>query len=550
MKEKILKFMMFFIFIGFTGCNDEAEIAQDPYGGGRDPFGIRLLSEPPVPDSGYPADEVVFKAEGLGDYVHGDSYDFEFYLADEKAVIVTATDTTVTIRVPDNVSTGQTFLLMQGQVFFGPAFTVLGSVSVDRDYNLFNTQKAPYGTVYDYLEYINSGNKYYYIVGEFTMLDTKQFYSIGMLDSRGNRMTHGANTPFNISAGTRGSYIDDTYTIVKERITNIDEFSDGRKLIAGNFKGFNNVTSMNNVTVLNSNLSVPTTSISFPNESGSTTNASKSNFNGGALEEVVKAFVTADQKVVAVGNITQYCSYNWAESYYNYYELEYRDVASVIRMNGSTGELDTLYRKGLTGVAGQIHDACMDKQGGIVIVGDMTGFDGRAVPNIVRIGSDGTVDDKFLANLGSGANSYINNITYNEKYGKLMITGAFTQFNGIARDGIAMLNDDGTFDAAFAPRRFEDGKPNYAKVIEEGKVVVSGTFEKYDGVYRRGFLILELDGEGLQRYNVPGKFDGQVYQVIETETTTGGNGLLLFGDFTRFNNERVRNAVMLNMDYD
>ncbi len=52
-----------------SGCEElDHSISEDPYGGGKVQFELRLLSEDPVPAKGYPGDTVVFKADGLLDY--------------------------------------------------------------------------------------------------------------------------------------------------------------------------------------------------------------------------------------------------------------------------------------------------------------------------------------------------------------------------------------------------------------------------------------------------------------------------------------------------
>ena len=50
--------------------------------------------------------------------------------------------------------------------------------------------------------------------------------------------------------------------------------------------------------------------------------------------------------------------------------------------------------------------------------------------------------------------------------------------------------------------------------------------------------------------NVPGIFQGELYKVIETRTSTNSNGLLLLGDFSRFDGNMVRNAIMIEVDYE
>src|SRR5690606_34176290 len=124
-------------------------------------------------------------------------------------------------------------------------------------------------------------------------------------------------------------------------------------------------------------------------------------------------------------------------------------------------------------------------------------------------------------NIGTGANGSITMIRYNEALGKAVIVGDFTQFNGQPRAGMAVLNKDGKLDGTFVPRSVEGGWVNFATVLSNGKIVISGSFEKYDGVSRPGFLILDADGASTQQFNVPGTFTGQLFQVVETTTTTG-----------------------------
>ena len=229
--------------------------------------------------------------------------------------------------------------------------------------------------------------------------------------------------------------------------------------------------------------------------------------------------------------------------------LDYSKVASVLRMS-RTGELDDSYRRDAQGVVGQILDACMVENDGIVIVGTFSSFDGQLVKNIVKLNAEGTLDETFMRNIGTGANGSITKIRYNKNKKKILITGEFSEFNGIPAQSVVMLNDDGTRDEIFKIGKMEGGLANFACLLDNDNIVVSGAFTKYDGVTRRGFLILGRDGKALQQFNVPGIFQGELYKVIETRTSTNSNGLLLLGDFSRFDGNMVRNAIMIEVDYE
>ena len=75
------------LLTGFSGCEElDHSISEDPYGGGKVQFDLRLLSEDPVPAKGYPGDTVVFKADGLLNYCVPEKgeYAFKFYLGEQE----------------------------------------------------------------------------------------------------------------------------------------------------------------------------------------------------------------------------------------------------------------------------------------------------------------------------------------------------------------------------------------------------------------------------------------------------------------------------------
>ena len=92
----------------------------------------------------------------------------------------------------------------------------------------------------------------------------------------------------------------------------------------------------------------------------------------------------------------------------------------------------------------------------------------------------------------------------------MMLVGSFTEYDGQERKQVVMLNSDGTLDSDFKLKEMTGGSPNFAQLIDRGKVVVSGTFTTYAGVPRNGFLILDMDGTAQQKFNVPGVFSGQL----------------------------------------
>lgn len=541
-----------------AGCDSlDNSITSNPYGGGKEPLGIRLVTDVPEPSSGYPGDTIVFKAKGLLKWCNPakDEYQFKFYLGEQAAKIVTATDTTLTVIVPHECSSGITYLVMQNQVFYGPNFPVLGKVSIDANYLLMG--KGTNDVIYDYVEkYTNVPN--YVLVGAFSNIGGLLHSGISYVDNKGN-VAASKSTNFAVSTGLlSSSFIDGD----RPYISSVSALKDGRMVISGSFSNYESsssgkfigsLTNINNIMILKANAEADTAAYLFSDvDAGKLYGTPR--LNGGTASVITRSFVTKDDKIIAVGNISQYISTAYGSSYTSSSQIT-QAVASAIRMD-DTGALDKTYRpvrsgNQYTGAAGGvISDACMDENDGVILVGNFTSFDGVPVHGIVRLDADGNVDKDFLQRIGTGANGNISVVRYNKKLKKMMLTGGFTTFAGQKRQNVAMVNGDGNLDMTFDLKGMEGGSPNYAQLIDKEKVIVSGSFTKYNGVPRSGFLILDMDGTAQQDYNVPGAFNGKLTNVIETETTIGSYGLLLLGDFSRFNGTSVRNIVMLEADFE
>lgn len=562
MKYSIGLYGVLCLLAGLSGCEElDHSISEDPYGGGKVQFGLRLLSEDPVPAKGYPGDTVVFKADGLLDYCVPEKgeYAFKFYLGEQETKILAATDTTLTVRVPDECVSSNTYLVMENQVFYGPYFPIEGNISVDKSWKLSSdvVDGIVYGAISQYGKPQNN-----YLVGGFSHLAQYEHWCIGHVNSKGE-VTRWS------SSGVKTSVFEED---VPPYINSISAFEDGRMLVSGMFSAFEvynpkngglydlaDRVYVNNIMVLRSNAHPDTTQQYIFEDAGTESNGtpirySFSKLNGGSLQPIVRSFVTSAQKIVAVGNLTQYVCNEYASSYVDS-KQRISSVASAFRMD-DCGVLDSTYRlvdrtgrySGAGG--GNITDACMDKDDGVVLVGSFTSFDGVPAPGMVRLDADGNVDHAFLENLGTGPDGNVTMVRYNKALNKMMVIGGFEHVNGQPRQQMAMLNPDGTLDGTFVPREIGGGAVNFAQLIDKEKVIVSGTFSTYGGVPRLGFLILEMDGTAQQKFNVPGTFNGQLYHVAETETTLGSYGLLLMGSFDRFNGQKANNVLMLEVNLE
>lgn len=567
----------FFMIAMLCGCESlDNSIGEDPYGGGKENLGIKLLGDDPVPSSGVPGDTILFKAQGLLGWCDptAGTYQFQMFMGGEEAKILTATDSTLTVEVPQELSSGITYIVIQNQVFYGPTFTVRGNVSMDEDYGLYKNQKLLNGTIYDVVESpIKGKTNNFYLVGQFIYsLSGIITNGIAMVDEQGNMLT---STTSDFQA--QGGFYRSSLTMTSSNSVNsLSLFEDGKMLVSGTFDGWSypsmpssgiklvgdRYLPVSNMALLDKTGVADTMQLFFSetmSRDGTNTATPVARFNGGVGQSVLRSFVTKaptadEQKVIAVGNFTQYITTNYSNTYAENIEQS-TAIGSVVRLNRD-GSLDTGYRGSgsvkYTGAeGGTVTDAYMDEDNGVVLVGTFTSFDGVPTHGIVRLTPQGDVDEDYLSNVGMGFNGRVSMIRYNSNVGKAAVVGAFTTVDGHASPYIAVIGKDGKVDKGFATRGFSGGMPTFAGIVsrQAEKLIVGGTFNSYDGIHRYGFLVLDMDGRANQDFNIPGQFIGDIQQVKEAETSIGDYGLLLVGNISMFNGKNVNDVVMLQADF-
>ena len=109
---------------------------------------------------------------------------------------------------------------------------------------------------------------------------------------------------------------------------------------------------------------------------------------------------------------------------------------------------------------------------------------GRTNYNLARLESNGTADASF--NAGSGPNDYVSSITI-QPNGLILVGGGFTVFNGQMHNRLVRLASDGSFDGT---ANFGLGANNFISAIAlqdfDGKIVVGGAFTEFDSQVRIG----------------------------------------------------------------
>lgn len=105
---------------------------------------------------------------------------------------------------------------------------------------------------------------------------------------------------------------------------------------------------------------------------------------------------------------------------------------------------------------------------------------------LLTFGQAGSVDPTF--SIGAGPNAEVRTVATRSD-NKIIITGLFTAVDGVARNGAAQLNADGSIDLTVVPEAGIDE----VKVQTDGKILIRGSFSTYGGVPRPGLARLNAN---------------------------------------------------------
>lgn len=226
----------------------------------------------------------------------------------------------------------------------------------------------------------------------------------------------------------------------------------------------------------------------------------------------------------------------------------------IARLN-TDGTLDATFDPGSG--PGAFNVACITVQpdGKILVGGGFFSFSGASASMIVRLNADGSVDPGF--NTGTGADWIVFSIAV-QPDGKILLGGNFDTFNGLPRSGITRLNADGSQDLAFNPgsglSTTGPAKTINAFALQpDGRIVIAGQFSSYNGTARNCIARINADGSIDPTFN-PGT--GATNGDIDDMVRQADGKLVIGGTFTHYNGNfrprftRVNNDGSLDMGFN
>lgn len=194
----------------------------------------------------------------------------------------------------------------------------------------------------------------------------------------------------------------------------------------------------------------------------------------------------------------------------------------------------------------------LDANGKILIGGFFTAYNATAVNRIARLSADGVLDGTF--NIGTGFNGGVYTIKVLSD-GKIMVGGAFTSFNGTNRKYLVRLNSNGSLDATFNSGNIfaASSAAIISKLLvqSDGKILVSGSFDNVAGNAIKSFVRLNADGTLDNTFLIGNglteTINNEVSPLTGIEILDNGK-ILIAGDFDKVNGIYSRSIARLNAD--
>ncbi|UTN05087.1 T9SS sorting signal type C domain-containing protein [Flavobacterium bizetiae] len=205
------------------------------------------------------------------------------------------------------------------------------------------------------------------------------------------------------------------------------------------------------------------------------------------------------------------------------------------------GLYDAAFNEGQSGANNLIKAAVLQSDGKIIFGGNFTKYNETASNRISRILPDGEIDNTF--NIGAGFNGLVYAIVTQED-GKVIVGGSFTKYNGASAIRIVRLLQNGLLDATFNVGIGADAVVEALLVQPDGKILVAGRFNSFDGRLSSRLIRLNSNGSIDSDFNIGVGFDGHVYAIA----LQSDNKIILGGTFLTYNGISQKRIIRLNSD--
>ncbi|MCX6824098.1 MAG: delta-60 repeat domain-containing protein, partial [candidate division SR1 bacterium] len=128
--------------------------------------------------------------------------------------------------------------------------------------------------------------------------------------------------------------------------------------------------------------------------------------------------------------------------------------------------------------------------------------------------------------------------------GKIVIGGMFNSYQGITTNKIIRLNSDGTKDSSFIMGSGFNDMVWALALQSDGKIIVGGMFTNYSGVTANRIIRLNSDGTKDNTFNIGSGCNDMVKQII----IQSDGKIIVVGNFATYSGVTANRIIRLNSD--
>jgi uncharacterized delta-60 repeat protein len=184
-------------------------------------------------------------------------------------------------------------------------------------------------------------------------------------------------------------------------------------------------------------------------------------------------------------------------------------LSGIIRLL-TTGERDPGFTPELR-VPGSLSELIQQPDGRLLITGTFNYIDGTTRNQVARLLSSGALDSTFNPGAGLDRDGVVMSL---QPDGKVLLGGFFNTYDGVARSRIVRTTATGSLDPTFSA----GSGPNYGLTAMElqadGKILIGGAFDSVAGVSRAHVARLNANGSLDTAFNPGAGADHWVFKIV------------------------------------
>ncbi len=210
----------------------------------------------------------------------------------------------------------------------------------------------------------------------------------------------------------------------------------------------------------------------------------------------------------------------------------------IIRLNPN-GSIDPTFNSGL-GFNSTPFAMAVQNDGGIVVVGHFTSYNGYYSNHIIRLLDNGQVDNSFSTGTGFNIDPMAIDISSDNL---ICVAGYFSTYNDQNCNRVVCINSDGTYNSTFSAGSGPNNDIIDIKWYSNDKILITGLFSQYNGSPKRGIARLNLDGTLDQTFQTGYGVFGSPKILLQNN-----NKIILSNSISSFNTQVINNIVRINED--